>query len=154
MFRNQFVFPETDIFFLHSNEDCEKCGIELDSVGRPLRAQAVDQFDSQPFMMGENGFRRSDIAILMAAESDDLKRAVAARMEEIKSSFPDQTLSDFELADMAIPRHCQSGSLFRDWYSSLNHTGDAKQIDAYFESLKSKVEKSPDTITFEDSNSE
>lgn len=49
MFRNQFVYPDSDILFLKSKEDAEKCGVELDSVGRPVGAQAVDQFDSQPF---------------------------------------------------------------------------------------------------------
>lgn len=151
MFRSQFTFPETDIFYLQSKEDVEKCGIELDSVGRPKGAQPVDQFDSQPFMMAENGFRRSDIAILVSAESDDLKRSIAARMQEIQSNFPDQSIPDNELADMAIPRHCQVGSQLRDWYASLEKSGIAKVANEYIEAHKPKP-ASEEKISFVDDN--
>ena len=152
MFRTTYVYPENDILYLDgSKESIERCGIELDSVGRPKGAQPVDQFDSQPFMMGENGFRRSDISILMSAESDDLKRAVASRMEEIKAQFPDQTLSDSELADMAKPRYCQSWSDLRDWSASLEKSGLAKQVDVFIEANKPK-ESASSTIDFTDSN--
>lgn len=152
MFRTSYKYPENDILFLDgSKESIEKCGIELDSLGRPKGAQPVDQFDAQPFMMAENGFKRSDISILMSAQSDDLKRAVAQRMQEIQSSYPDQSLSDSELADMAKPRYCQSWSDMREWASSLEKSGLAKQVDAFIEANKPKEPASP-TIDFTDPN--
>lgn len=148
MFRTQFIYPDSDIVHLQSVKDCEMCCVELDSVGRPLGAQPVDQFDAQPFMMGENGFHRSDIAVLMSAQSDDLKRAVAQRLTEINTQFPDQTLSDAELAQMAFPRYAQGYADMRDWYSSLDKSGLAKQVDAY---IKANTPKQPDsTIKFDD----
>lgn len=152
MFRTTYKYPENDILFLDgSKESVEKCGIELDSVGRPKGAQPVDQFDSQPFMMAENGFKRSDISILMSAQSDDLKRAVAQRMQEVQASYPDQSLSDSELADMAKPRYCQSWSDLRDWASSLEKSGIAKEVDAFIEANKPKEPASP-IIDFSDTN--
>lgn len=153
MFRNQFIYPEMDIINLQSYEDCEKCGIELDSVGRPVGSQPVDQFDSQPFMMGENGFRRSDISILMSSQSDDLKSAIAARMTEIKSNFPDQSLSDSELAKMAYPRYAQGYADTRDWMASLDKSGLSKAIDSYVEANKPK-ESEKEVIDFSDSKTE
>lgn len=126
----------------------DKEQIQTDSVGRPIGACPVDQFDAQPFMMGENGFRRSDIALLMSAESDDLKRAIAARMTEINTQFPDQSLSDSELAAMAIPRNCQSSSMMRDWAASLEKSGFSKAVDEFVKANTPK-EDSPETIKFD-----
>lgn len=150
MFRNESILnanPRDYIFTDWSDPN----QIETDSVGRPLGAQPVDQFDAQSFMMGENGFRRSDIAILINAESDDLKRSVAARLEEINTQFPDQTLSDSELAAMAIPRSCQSAAMMRDWYASLDKSGLAKSVDEYVKVNTSKPDDS--TIKFDSSDS-
>lgn len=150
MFRTTYKYPENDILFLDgSKESIDRCGIELDTVGRPKGAQPVDQFDSQSFMMGENGFKRSDISIMMSAESDDLKRAIAQRMQEIQSSYPDQSLPESVLADMAKPRYCQSWSDLRDWASSLEHSGLAKQVNDYIDAHKPKESASP-TIDFTD----
>lgn len=155
MFRNIFTFPTTDIINLQSKDDCKNCGIELNAVGRPVGAQPVDQFDSKPFMMAENGFRRSDISLLMNAESEDLKRSIAANIQEIKSNFPDQSIDDATLADMAIPRHCQVGSSLRDWIGSLDKSGIAKTVDAYLDSIKQKVEPDKQSvIEFNETESE
>lgn len=149
-YKNTFIYPESDIYTLDwSNPD--EVLIERDSVGRPLFAQPVDQFDSQPFVMGENGFRRSDIAILQSAESEDLKKAIASRIVEIQASYPDQNLSDADLASMAIPRYCQSSSSLRDWAASLENSGISKVADTYIKAAqKPKVEQP--TIKFDDSN--
>lgn len=152
MFRNVSTLLSVVTDFIHIDWS-DSSQIETDSVGRPKGAMPVDQFDAQPFMMGENGFRRSDIAILMNAESDDLKRAVAARLEEINSQFPDQSLTDSELAAMAIPRSCQSASMMRDWYSSLDKSGLAMSVDEYVKANTPK-EDSHDSIKFGSQNSE
>lgn len=150
MFRNESTLNDNprDYIFTDWSDPNQ---IETDSVGRPLGAQPVDQFDAQPFMMGENGFRRSDIAIMMSAESDDLKRAVAARLVEINSQFPDQSLTDSELAAMAIPRSCQSAAMMRDWYASLDKSGLAKSVDDYVKAHTPKRDDS--TIKFDTSDS-
>lgn len=135
--------PNDYINIDYSNKD----NYPIDSVGRPIGACPVDQFDSQSFMMGENGFRRSDIAILVSAESEDLKRAIAARIVEINSNFPDQSLSDSELAAMAIPRNCQSSSMIRDWAASLEKSGFAKAVDAFVKA--NTPDKPDDTIKFD-----
>lgn len=146
MFRNQYVFPSDDI---NDMIPIEEMVYEKDSMGRPKNAQAVDQFDSQPFMFGENGFRRSDVSILMSAESEDLKLAIASRIQELKASSPDYSgLSDSEIAAMTIPRCVNSAAQFRDWASSLDKSGFAKQVDSFIEANKAKFEQK-DTIAFE-----
>ena len=152
MFRNESTVLQNPAHY-HNIDFSDPKNFESDSVGRPVGAQPVDQFDAQPFMMGENGFRRSDIAIMMSTESDDLKRAVAARLQEIQSQFPDQSLSDSELAQMAFPRNCQSAAMARDWYASLEKSGLAKQVDDFVKA-NTPMEPSQETIKFDDSQSE
>ncbi len=151
MFRNNVVFPVTDI---NPCNDINDMDYEKDSVGRPKNAQPVDQFDAQPFMMGENGFRRSDIAILASAESDDLKSAIAARMQQIQTQYPDQNLSDAELAALTIPRNCQSSSAFREWAASLEKSGFAKSVNEFIEAHKPKETVSETKIDFSENKSE
>lgn len=141
MFRNNYVEPETSTF-------SEFYVPEVDSVGRPIGAQPVDQFDAQPFMLGENGFRRSDIAILMTAQSEDLKRSIAARMVEVQSQFPDQTLTDEQLIELTVPRYAQGYSAFRDWSSSLENGGFAKAVNEWIDKNNPK-ETQKDTIKFD-----
>lgn len=147
MFISDFKFPDTDINNLVPYEELV---IEKDSVGRPKNAQPVDQFDAQEFMLGENGFRSSDVSLLMKAESDDLKMAIASRMQEFKSSGADLSgLTDAEIAQMTIPRYVNSAAQFRDWAASLDKSGFAKQVDAFIEANKQKFEKPSESIIFE-----
>lgn len=146
MFRSIFVFPDTDINDLIPVDELV---VEKDSTGRPKNAQPVDQFDAQPFMMAENGFRSNDVSLLMKAESEDLKMQIASRMQEIKNSGID--LSDYtdeEIAKMTIPRYVNSAAQFRDWAASLEKSGFAKQVDAYIEANKAKFEQSVNKIDF------
>ena len=150
MFRSVFVFPDTDINDLIPVDELV---FERDSNGLPKNAQPVDQFDAQPFMLGENGFRSSDVSLLMKAESDDLKMAIASRMQEIKSSGVDLSqYKDEQIAQMTIPRYVNSAAQFRDWAASLEHSGFAKQVDAFIEANKAKFEKPSESISFEDSD--
>lgn len=41
---------------------CPEIQPELDKDGRVARVSVVDQFDGQEFMLGDNGFKRSDIS--------------------------------------------------------------------------------------------
>lgn len=151
MYRNESIYKNLPENYIGSDYNPET--MLKDSVGRPVGAQPVDQFDAQPFMMGENGFRRSDIAILVNAESDDLKRAVAARLSEVQSDFPDQSLSDEQLAQLTIPRNVQSSSMFRDWSAQLEHSGFAKSVNAFKEELDKRQVSQQETIKFDSSNS-
>lgn len=152
MFQQIIKFREGDINPLIDIKDMDYERMSGSDI-IPKGAQPVDQFDSQPFMMAQNGFRRSDIAILMSAESEQLKQAISARIQDIKVSFPDQDLSDADLAAMAIPRHCQSQSAFRDWSASLEKGGFAKAVDDYIAKNK-PAEEPKNTISFADSNSD
>lgn len=146
MFRSIFVFPETDINDLVS---VDKLVIEKDSSGRPKNAQPVDQFDAQPFMLGENGFRSNDVSLLMKAESEDLKMQIASRMQEIKNSGVDLSgYTDEEIARMTIPRYVNSAAQFRDWAASLDKSGFAKQVESFIEANKSKFAQSDTKIDF------
>lgn len=154
MIMYKFIFskkdynPDFDPFI----EDTSKLTCPRDSVGRPQGAQAVDQFDSEPFMMGENGFRRSDIGIMMSSESDQLKQSIAARLVEIKSQPGADGLNDHELAQLAIPRSCQSPASLTDWQASLDCGGFAKAAD---EIIAKYYPKQPDEakITFNEDDS-
>lgn len=146
MFINDVILPENDINPLVPIEDMV---FEKDAFGRPKGAQPVDQFDAQPFLLGENGFRRSDISIMMHAESDDLKASIASRMDEVKSTPIKGDYTDEELASMCIPRRVQSQSDFRDWYASIK--------DRHFEDVvndwkKKHSKKSDGSIEFEKSD--
>lgn len=146
MFRSIFNFPETDINDLIPVENLV---YEKDSVGRPKGAQPVDQFDAQPFVLAENGFRSSDVSLLMKAESDDLKLQIASRIQELKVSNPDYSgLSDSEIAQLTIPRYVNSAAQFRDWAASLDKSGFAKQVDSFIEANKAKFEKPDNSIQF------
>lgn len=140
--------PDFDPFI----EDTSKLTCPRDSVGRPQGAQAVDQFDSEPFMMGENGFRRSDIGIMMSSESDQLKQTVAARLVEIKSQPGADGLNDHELAQLAVPRSCQSPASLTDWQASLECGGFAKAAEE-FVSKHSPKQADESKITFENDDS-
>ena len=135
---SETVSPELDFAIL----DAKDVPCERHNDGRPLHAQVVDQFDAQPFMQGENGFRRSDISIMFASESADVRQSIAARMIEIKNSSPSLAdYSDSELAAMVIPRSCQSPETYRNWLASLDKSGIAKSVDAYVKDLESKAAK-------------
>lgn len=119
-----------------ADHPCEK-----DALGRPKGAQIVDQFDAKDFMLGENGFRASDVAILFGNESQQIKDAVAARLVEIKSNPAAADLSDAELAKMAIPRNCQSPVALTDWMASLEHSGISKTVDNFIAAEEQKAAK-------------
>ena len=87
MFRSCVELPEFDF----------KLTDKLNEKGLPIDSRVVDQFYSQPFLSGENGFPKSDIAMFLTTQSDDLKNQIAARMQEIKQDLPDQDLSNEDL---------------------------------------------------------
>lgn len=126
--------------------------IPLNNIGKPEDGIEVDQYYSQDFCKGENGFPRSDISLLLSTQSEELKMQIAMRMKEVQGTYPDQNLSDEQLARMAIPRNVQSAADFKSWFSQIKDEGFEKVVSDYYEKNKSKVDN-PDTIKF-DSNSD
>lgn len=128
-------------------EVTEQNGYKLDSLGRPVGAQVVDGADAKDFERAENGFRRNDIAVLLSAESDDLKRALVEKLNELRKTYPDQSLSDAEIAAQIIPRSVNTQSALRDW--SVRSGAFTKRLEAEYNKRMEESRKSANTITFE-----
>lgn len=136
------VCPDFDINLIESKDRKHSC--ERDSFGNPKHAQVVDQFDSQPFLQGENGFRRNDIAILQGAESEELKEAIASRLVEMRDNASFGDMSDSEIAKLAIPRYCQTPASLSDWQASIDHGNLANEVDAFISAKESEAQKQAD----------
>lgn len=136
------VCPDFDINLIESKDRKHSC--ERDSFGNPKHAQVVDQFDSQPFLQGENGFRRNDIAILQGAESEELKEAIASRLVEMRDNASFSDMSDSEIAKLAIPRYCQTPASLSDWQASIDHGNLAKEVDSFISAKESEAQKQAD----------
>ena len=124
-----------------------------DELGNFIDMRVVDQYPSQDFMIGENGFPRSDIAQMMHTESEELRVALAARMTEIKAQYPDQNLTDEQLIKLTVPRYVQSQHEFREWASRIDELGFNKSIQEFVDS-RQKDAVNPDVIKFDNSESE
>lgn len=158
MFRNSYVVPSGDCVTKHYSPLGDSFNPDYkpvcNSVGVIDGAMPVDQIDAQEFMMGENGFHRSDISVLMTSQNEDLKKSIAARWCEIKSSLPDQSLSDVDLAKMAVPRYCQSASSLRDWMASLENGSISKSVSEFIKSHTKFTPTPSSNIEFEKSDKE
>ena len=124
-----------------------------DELGNFIDMRVVDQYPSQDFMMGENGFPRSDIAQMMHTDSEELRVALAARMTEIKAQYPDQNLTDEQLIKLTVPRYVQSQHEFREWASRIDELGFNKSIQEFVDSRQKEVDN-PDVIKFDNPDSE
>lgn len=134
---------------------CDAVRCELDELGKPKYSKPVDQFYSEKFNLAENGFSRSDVNLFLHTESEDLKMQIATRMDEIKSKYPDQNLSDETLAKITIPRYVQSGSDLRDWVSVIDECGISKAVDEFVKAHQPKVDEQPsEKIVFDENNPE
>ena len=142
MFIIQTIVPEHDF----------KLVDKLNEVGLPKDSRVVDQFYSEKFMRGENGFPKSDVAMFLQTQSDDLKMQIANRLEEFKIQYPDQDLSNEEIIARTLDRNIQSAPDFQRWFSQL---GDQK-IDEFLQQFVSvpKTEPEKEVINFEDNKEE
>lgn len=98
---------------------------------------AVDQFDAQPFMRGENGFNRNVISQIMAAESEDLRAMLLQRINSEPAGYagyPKDTPADIVI-DAIMPRCVQTASSCRDWISSHD-----KSIAKYTDDLQKQYD--------------
>ncbi len=116
-----------------------------DALGRPEGSQIVDNFEGQDFNLAENGFRMSDIVEMFKAESAAVQDSIAANMVEIRSNPAAEGLSDHELAQMAIPRCCQSPAALTDWMASLETSGISKTVDDFIARQEEKAAKLAET---------
>lgn len=121
---------------------------KLNEKGLPIDLRVVDQFYSQPFMKGENGFPKSDVAMFLSTQSDDLKAQIAQRMEELKLEYPDQDLSNDELIALTVDRNIQSAPDFQRWYSQLKD----QKLDDYLKSFNTSKVDEKETIKFDESD--
>ena len=118
---------------------------KLNKDGRVARVSSVDQFDGQDFMMGENGFKRSDISAYMHAESQKLKDSILARMQEVDlpEGYPADTPVS-EIINQIVPKYCNTSSSIREFIANIPD----KSFDEYQKSLRSQAQSSDSKIDF------
>ena len=95
--------------------------LELNEIGKPIDDLMVDQFYSQDFNLGENGFPMNDVEVFFHTESDELRQVIAQRLQEVKSQYPDQSLSDEVLCSLVIPRNVQSYHDMREFGAQMRN---------------------------------
>lgn len=124
----------------------------VDANDNLIGVQAVDQFDAQPFMMGENGFHRHPISVIMHEENADLRDALLARLDEIKSdSGFDSSVPVGDIIRQIVPRYAQLPSAMREVLSYQS----AKSVDEFISKLKKPDEiKAPEKVAVPEPKSE
>lgn len=125
-----FPFTKTKI--------CSDIQPRLNKDGRVERVSAVDQFDGQDFMLGDNGFKRSDISVYIHSDSEKLRQAILERMQEVKlpeGFAPDTPVGD--IIDQIVPAYCKTSAQIRDWMSTVK--------DQSFDKFMEKNFPKPDT---------
>lgn len=145
MFKQALEIPEFDY----------KLTDKLNEKGLPRDSRVVDQFYSQEFMLGENGFPKSDVRMFLDTQSADLQLQIATRMQEIKAQYPDQDLSNEEMIALTLDRNIQSAPDFQRWYAGLKD----KKLDEYLnEQIAARQNaaeiSSSDVIKFDESKDE
>lgn len=119
---------------------------KLDKNGRVKRVSSVDQFDAQDFMLGENGFKRSDISAYFHAEDQRLRDAILARMQEVKlpEGYPADTPVG-DIIDSIVPAYCKTSAQVREFVANMKDIAFDKAIEKF---APKKLDKSGDTIDF------
>lgn len=145
MFKQVLDIPELDY----------KLTDKLNEKGLPRDSRVVDQFYSQDFMLGENGFPKSDVRMFLDTQSADLQMQIATRMQELKVQYPDQDLSNEEMIALTLDRNIQSAPDFQRWYAGLK---DKKLEDYLNEQIAARQKaadpSSPDVIKFDEPKDE
>lgn len=67
----------------------------------------VDQFGSQKFCLGDNGFTRSPLSIALRTQDEQLRQAILSGISE-RVSRSDRDKTDRELIESLVPRSVQS----------------------------------------------
>lgn len=121
------MFPFTKV------KECPVIQPRLNKDGRVERVSAVDQFDGQEFMLGDNGFKRSDISAYIHADSEKLRQAILERMQEVKlpdGFAPDTPVGD--IIDQIVPAYCKTSAQIREWMSTVKDQAFDKFMEKNF----------------------
>lgn len=121
------MFPFTKV------KECPIIQPRMNKDGRVERVSAVDQFDGQDFMLGDNGFKRSDISAYIHADSEKLRQAILERMQEFKlpdGFAPGTPVGD--IIDQIVPAYCKTSAQIRDWMSTVKDQAFDKFIEKNF----------------------
>ena len=89
----------------------------------PDKVQVVDQFESNDFAHGENGFPRSLISQIMHAESEELQNMLLKRLSDVKVSDENKGKTNEQIIRETLPRYVQSASSLRDFLGSIEGDG-------------------------------
>lgn len=126
---------------------CPEIQPELDKNGRVARVSVCDQFDGQEFMLGDNGFKRSDISAYIHADSEKLRQAILDRMQEVElpAGFsPDTPVG--EIIDMIVPAYCKTSAQIREFMATVKDMAFDKAIAKFAPKQDDSVKS---TINFE-----
>ena len=95
-----------------------------DNSKLPVYDKPIDQFPSQEFNKGSNGWPANDITLLARATSQKEYEMILARMQEIKIDQPDNSKkSDKQIVSEIMPSWVQSPAeidRFMEYYNSLH----------------------------------
>lgn len=128
------------------NKDVPEIVAPTDDNGNLIGVQSVDQFDGQDFMMGENGFHRHPMSVIMHEENEELRDALLARLDEIKSDGGfDSSVPVGDIIRSIIPRYAQLPSSMREVLSYQS----AKSVDEFVSKFK-KPEQVKEPVTVVD----
>jgi hypothetical protein len=76
---------------------------------KPTADVCVDQSYSKDFSTNEFGHPRSDVTALMQAQTEELYKLYASRLNELPVDQADtSSMSDCQIVDSIVPRSCQS----------------------------------------------
>lgn len=144
MFKQVLDIPEFDY----------KLTDKLNEKGLPRDSRVVDQFYSEEFMLGENGFPKSDVRMFLDTQSADLQLQIATRMQELKAQYPDQDLSNEEMIALTLDRNIQSAPDFQRWYAGLKDNKLVDYLNEQIEARKKAVESAQEKISFDENKNE
>lgn len=120
---------------------CPDIQPELDKNGRVARVSVCDQFEGQEFMLGDNGFKRSDISVYIHADSEKLRQAILERMQEVKlpGGFAlDTPVGD--IIDQIVPAYCKTSAQIREWMSTVKDQAFDKFLEKNFPKTETSYE--------------
>lgn len=80
---------------------------------------AVDQFPSQDFCIGDNGFVRSPLAIALRTEDEKLRQAILGSLPE-REIVDNGDKSDSDLLKELVPRNIQTPAELRKFVDLWN----------------------------------
>lgn len=87
----------------------------------------VDQFPTQDFNLGENGFPMSDIQLILKTDSEELRKVLLSRLEVQKQMESNPDMSDEELIRNVVPRYIQTPAEIKEFTRVFHQMYPAEQ---------------------------